>query len=197
VLLAVEPFIGHFKRAGGVLAQDGDMHVGDFAGLCRVDELQCVGSADGLPARRVANVDGVGGGESAPELIGTVCPVKLALPPAVQGSLVGICCFDVDSIHLDVGVFGVGEFAKDSGPLAIPGECAFDGDIFLAVDAYSSNLVGQLHRFHMNEPSEFSGRQGISVGKNLAQQAIVDAVGNRLLDEVILDGVGVDDPGSR
>lgn len=66
MLLAVESFIGHFERAGGLLAQDGDMHVGDFAGLCGVNELQCVSSAYGLPGPRVANADGVGRGESAP-----------------------------------------------------------------------------------------------------------------------------------
>jgi hypothetical protein len=58
------------------------MHVWDFAGLCRVDELQCVSGADGLPTLWVADVDGFDGGESAAELIGATDPVEPTLPPA-------------------------------------------------------------------------------------------------------------------
>jgi hypothetical protein len=192
VLLAVEPFVGHLKRAGCLLAQDADMHIGHFAGLRRVNKLQCMGSTEGLSARRKADVDGLGGSEAAAKLVSAICPRNPSLPPAVQGLLVGVCCYNIDSIHLDVSVFGVGKFTKDSGPLAIPGQRAFDGDVFLPADAYSSNLIGQLRRFHVHEPSEFSRRKSISVGKNLGQQIIVNTVGKGLFDEVILDFVGVD-----
>jgi hypothetical protein len=44
-LLAVEAFVGHFERARYLPAQDNDVHVWDFAGLCCVNELQCVAGA--------------------------------------------------------------------------------------------------------------------------------------------------------
>lgn len=74
---------------------------------------------------------------------------------------------DVDSIHFDIGVFGVGKFTKNLGPLPIPGERALDDDVFLAENAQSSNLVGPHHGFEANEPGDFAGRQCVSVRESL------------------------------
>ncbi len=138
-----------------------------------VNELQYVAGAYGFPGLRVADVDGVGGDESVPELIGTVDPVEPALPPADQSLLVGGCEFDVKSVHLDVGVLEVGELPEDSRTLTIPGKRALNDDIFLASDAHSSNLVRQLHRFQVHERGEFARCQCVSVSEDLGQLMVV------------------------
>lgn len=64
---------------------------------------------------------------------------------------------DIDTVDLDSGVLRVSEVMESLGCLALPGEGAFDDDVLFAVDAQSSNLVSQLHRFQVDERGQFAG----------------------------------------
>lgn len=74
---------------------------------------------------------------------------------------------DVDTVDLEIGVLRVSEFMENPGPLPLPGEGALDDDVLFAVDAQSSDLVGQLNRFQVDERGQFARCHCVTVEKNL------------------------------